>query len=132
VRGYERAARLGLLLAVLIGGVGLLVASMDAVRARRRDLASLAALGVPVGVLRRALLLEVLAPLLGCTAVALGCGAFASAAYLSSDYYRDQVGLPWAAWAGVGGTALAIVLVVTALTLPLARAAARAEHLRTE
>lgn len=133
VRGYERAARLGLLLAVLIGGVGLLAASVDAVRARRRDLASLAALGVPVWVLRRALLIEVLAPMLGCTAVALGCGAFAAAAYLSADtFYRDQVGLPYGTWAGVGGAALLIVLAVTALTLPLARGATRAEHLRTE
>ncbi|HUR14113.1 MAG TPA: FtsX-like permease family protein [Mycobacteriales bacterium] len=133
VLGYEKAARLGLVLAVLVGGVSLLVASVDAVRARRRDLASLAALGVPVGVLRRALLLEVLAPLAGCLGVAVASGAFAAAAYLSADtYYRDQVGLPWAAWGGATGFAALVVLAVTALTLPLARSAARAEHLRTE
>ena len=113
--------------------VGLLVASVDAVRTRRRDLASLAALGVPVGVLRRALLLEVSAPLVGCLAVAVGAGAFAAAAYLSADtYYRETVGLPWGAWGSATGLAAAVVLAVTALTLPLARGAARPEHLRTE
>lgn len=132
VRGYERAARLGLVLAVLVGGAGLLVASVDAVRARRRDLAALAALGVPVAVLRRALVLEVLAPLLGCTAVALGAGAFASAAYLSGDALSPQVGLPWHAWGAVVALAVLVVLAVTALTLPLARSAVRAEHLRVE
>jgi len=133
VLGYERAARLGLLLAVLVGAVSLLVASVDAVRARRRDLAALAALGVPVGVLRRALVLEVLAPLVGCLAVAVGAGAFASAAYLSADtYYREVVGLPWQAWGSATGFAALVVLVVTGLTLPLARGAARPEHLRTE
>lgn len=133
VLGYERAARLGLVLAVLVGGVSLLVASVDAVRARRRDLASLAALGVPIGVLRRALVLEVLAPLVGCLGVAVGAGAFASAAYLSADsYYRDTVGLPWQAWGSATGFAAVVVLAVTALTLPLARGAARPEHLRTE
>ncbi|HUR51697.1 MAG TPA: FtsX-like permease family protein [Mycobacteriales bacterium] len=133
VRGYQRAARLGLVLAVLVGGVSLLVASLDAVRARRRELAALAAVGVPVGVLRRALLLEVVAPLLGCTAVALGCGAFAAGAYLAADtYYRDAVGLPWAAWGGVAATAVAVVVAVTSITLPFTRGAARPEHLRTE
>ena len=133
VRGYERAARLGLVLAILVGSISLLVASLDAVRSRRRDLASLAAIGVPVGVLRRALLLEVAAPLLGCTGAAVGSGAFAAAAYLAGDtFYRDEVGLPWGAWGGVGAVALAVVLGVTALTLPVARAAARPEHLRTE
>lgn len=133
VLGYERAARLGLVLAVLVGAVSLLVASVDAVRSRRRDLASLAALGVPVGILRRALLLEVSAPLIGCLAVAVGAGAFASAAYLSADsYYRELVGLPWGAWGSATGFAAAVVLAVTALTLPLARAAARPEHLRME
>jgi hypothetical protein len=133
VAGYERAARLGLVLAVLVGGMSLLVASVDAIRGRRRDLAALAALGVPVGVLRRALVLEVLAPLLACTAVSLGCGAFAAAAYLAEDtFYRDQVGLPWGAWGGVAALAVGVVLLVTAVTLPLARGAARAEHLRTE
>lgn len=133
VRGYERAARLGLVLAVLVGSIGLLIASADAVHGRRRDLATLAALGVPVRVLRRALMLEVVAPLLGCTVVALASGAFASAAYLAGDtYYRDQVGLPWSAWGGVAGTAVIAVLALTALTLPLARAAVRPEGLRTE
>jgi hypothetical protein len=133
VLGYERAARLGLVLAVLVGAVSLLVASVDAVRTRRRDLASLAALGVPVGVLRGALLLEVLAPLAGCLAVAVGAGAFASAAYLSADsYYSETVGLPWQAWGSATAFAALVVLAVTALTLPLARGSARPEHLRTE
>lgn len=133
VLGYDRAARLGLLLAVLVGSVGLLVTSLDALRARRRDLAALAALGVPVPVVRRALLLEVLAPLLGCTLLALATGAFAAAAYLSADtFYRDRVGLPWRTWGAVGGTALLVVLGVTSLTLLVARGATRPEHLRTE
>jgi predicted lysophospholipase L1 biosynthesis ABC-type transport system permease subunit len=133
VRGYERAARLGLVLAVLVGAVGLVLTSADSVRSRRRDLASLAAVGVPVRVLRRALVLEVVAPLLGCTGLALGCGAFASAAYLAADtYYRDHLGLPWGSWGGVAAFAVLVVVAVTSLTLPLARGAARPENLRTE
>ncbi|MCW2544938.1 MAG: putative integral rane protein, partial [Frankiales bacterium] len=133
VLGYQRATRLGLLLAVLVGGVGLLASSLDAVRARRRDLAALAAFGVPTGVLRRALLLEVLAPLLGCTALALGSGVFAAVAYLAADtFYRDEVGLPWRQWSGVGGLAVLVVLVVTAVTLPAAGRAARPSSLRVE
>jgi hypothetical protein len=132
VLGYERAARFGLVLAVLVGAVSLLVASVDAVRTRRRDLASLAALGVPVGVLRRALLLEVSGPLFGSLAVAVGSGAFAAAAYLSADAYYREVGLPWQAWGSVTGLAGTVVLLVTLLTLPLAGGAARPHHLRTE
>jgi hypothetical protein len=133
VRGYERAARLGLVLAVLVGGIGLLVSTVDALRARRRDLASLAALGVPVGVLRRALLLETAAPLVGCTALALGSGAFAAAAYLAGQtFYREKVGLPWSTWSGVAGASMAVVLAVVVLTLPLARSATRPAYLRNE
>ena len=128
--GYSRAALLGGLLAVLVGAASLTVTTVDGLRSRRRAMAALVALGTPVGVLRRSVLLTVAAPLLLTVGVALGAGALAALCYLEGGYASYT--LPWGSWSVTGASALVAVLLATAAGLPLVSAAARPDALRAE
>jgi hypothetical protein len=133
-RGYVAATRAGLAVALLVAAASLAVTSADGARERRRGLAALVALGTPLRVLRRALVLQVAAPMLATLGVALGCSVLASKVYV--DIVRLDGGydtpLPWSAWAGASLAAAVAVLLATAATLPLVNAAGRPEALRAE
>ncbi len=128
--GYLRAVKIGLVLALLIAAASLAVSTADAVHERRRSLAALLALGTPVRVLRRTVLLQMGAPMLGNVVGAVAAAAVASACYLGT--FEQGYSLPWTSWLLTALGGLAAVVLATAATLPLLRAVARPDALRTE
>lgn len=127
--GFYRAAYglvdLALLVALVVAAAGLLVASCEAVLERRRTLASLAAAGVPLGTLRRAVLLQSLLPAVPAVALAAIAGATGALALTSGDAV-----VPWARLLGVLALALFVIGAASAATLPLLRRAVRPTELR--
>ena len=126
-RGAYDLVDLALLVALVVAAAGLLVASCEAVLERRRTLASLAATGVPLATLRRAVLLQSLLPAV--PAIALAAAAGALGAFALTAAYGDAV-VPWGRLLAVLGLALLAVLGASAATLPLLRRAARPTELR--
>lgn len=120
----------GSLFTLMLAGVGLLVSALEQVRERRRPLAILAASGVPRAVLARSLLWQ--------TAVPVGVGMAAAVVTgigLAQLVLRLDHAPPMVDWPGVAlfvGVATALVLTVTAATLPTLRGATRLTALRTE
>lgn len=130
---YERAALLAIVLVVLVGGLSLAVTTADGLRERRQAHAALVAMGTPVRVLRRSVLLQTAVPLLLNVALAVVVTAFGSALYLRLGAIGDDVlPLPWTGYGAIAAAAVLASLLVTAATLPFVRAAARPEALRTE
>jgi hypothetical protein len=130
---YERAALLAIVLVVLVGGLSLAVTTVDGLRERRQAHAALVAMGTPVRVLRRSVLLQTALPLLLNVGLAVAVTAFGSALYLRLGAIGDDVlPLPWTGYGAIAGAAVLASLLVTAATLPFLRAAARPEALRTE
>ncbi|MDQ1665190.1 MAG: hypothetical protein QOH75_1221 [Actinomycetota bacterium] len=131
---YRRAALAGVIFALVAAALSLAVTMADSLRERRRGLAALVALGTPVRVLRRSLLLQTAVPLLLNIALATGASIAATVLYLrlDSDDGGYRVSLPWAGWSLMAAATVAAVLLATALTLPFIRAAARPDALRSE
>jgi hypothetical protein len=132
--GYLRAVRIGIVLALLVGAASLAVTTADTVAERRRSLASLVALGTPLRVLRRTVLLQTAAPMLTNVVTTLAAGAVASACYLgvTDGSYQGPWSLPWGSWGLTTLAAVLAVLLATAATLPLVSAVGRPEALRAE
>ena len=132
--GYVRAVVLGLVMAITVGAASLAVSTADSARERRRSTAALVAIGVPLRTLRRAVLLQMAAPMLTNVLLALGAAAAASTLYL--DLYAadgsPRTPLPWLGWALTGLAAVVAVVLATCATLPLVNAAGRPDALRTE
>ena len=118
---------LALLVALVVAAAGLLVAAVESVVDRRRQLAALAALGVPAATLRGASLLQSLAPTIPVVTVAVTAGAAAFPGTLGSQ-----------SWLTVGQLALLVittsvlVTAVTAATLPTLHRALDTGELRYE
>jgi FtsH-binding integral membrane protein len=117
---------LALLVALVVAAAGLLVASCEAVLERRRTLASLAAAGVPLGTLRRAVLLQSLLPAVPAVALALVVGV----GFTLAPAVLGFAPIPWARLLGVLVLALLAVTAASAATLPLLRRAVRPSELR--
>lgn len=121
---------LATLLVLAIAAAGLLVASIDSVLERRRLLAVLVAVGTPVSLLRRAILLQAAIPLVCGLAVA------AAAALLTSTLVLPltdaALELPLRALGTLVAIAAIAVLAVASLTLPTLTRAVRPETLRSE
>ena len=132
--GYLRAVVLGLAMAIAVGAASLAVSTADSARERRRSTAALVAIGVPLRTLRRAVLLQMAAPMLTNVVLALSAAAAASSLYLGiyAEGGAPRTPLPWTGWALTGLAAVVAVLLATAATLPLVNAAGRPEALRTE
>ncbi|MFL6121957.1 ABC transporter permease [Actinophytocola sp.] len=128
------AIRAGLLagsvFTLLLAGVSLLVLGLEQLRERRRTIAMLAATGVPVRVLARSVVWQNAIPLLLgiATAVVTGIGVAALGARLTSARFT----VDWPAVGVLSATAAALVLLVTTVTLPSLRGAARLSSMRTE
>lgn len=132
--GYARVAMIGLALVVLVGGLSLTVTTADSLRERRNAHAALVAMGTPLRVLRRTVLLQTATPLLLTITVAVGVSAAASWMYLRLGA-SDDVPAPALPWTGYGLIAVCAVvasLLATGCALPFVRSAARPEALRTE
>ena len=130
MRGVVALIDLATLLVFAIAAAGLLVASIDSVLERRRPLAALAAIGTPVSLLRRAVLLQSAVPLL------CGLTVAAAAALLTSTLVLSVNGvalvLPLRTLGVVTAIAIVAVLAVSGLTLPTLARAVRPETLRAE
>lgn len=132
--GYARVAMLGLALVVLVGGLSLAVTTADGLRERRDAHAALAAMGTPVRILRRTVLLQTATPLVLMVGLAVAVSATASWLYLriGSDSGVPVPELPWTGYGLVGASAVVASLLATAAALPFVRSAVRPEALRAE
>ncbi|MFH9421412.1 FtsX-like permease family protein [Streptomyces sp. NPDC017529] len=113
----------------LIGG-GLLLSALEQLRDRGRLLSVLDAHGTPRGTLGRSVLWQTAVPVVLGLALAVGCGLGLGVLLL---HLVNRPVLPdWTGIAVLTGTAGAVILAVTALSLPLLWRLMRPEGLRTE
>ncbi|HEY3503896.1 MAG TPA: ABC transporter permease [Actinocatenispora sp.] len=128
------AIRTGLLLgsiAVLIViGASLLVTVLEQVRARRRPLAVLAAFGTRRGTIGRSVLWQTAIPVVLGLGVALLVGAVLGGVLLRMS--GQPMSFDWTGALGIAGAGAAVVLLVTALSLPAVGRMMRPEAMRTE
>jgi hypothetical protein len=133
--GYRQAALVVAVAVVLTGGLSVAVTTVDGVRERQRAHAALSAIGVPVRLLRRGVLLYTALPLLLSVGLAILVTAASSWLYLRlvpEDPATVAVALPWAGYAAIGAAAVAACLLATVAALPFVRATTRPDALRTE
>ncbi len=116
---------------LMIGLAALLITALDAAVQRRRHLAALAIIGVPLAVSRHSQLVQVAVPLLIGLPIASSCGLLAGRAYLQLDD-SNRIAMPWTSTGSILGLALLAGLVVAALTVPGLGRAPHAEDLRRE
>jgi hypothetical protein len=125
------AIELGTYFALSVAAASLLVSTVGAVQERQKPLAALAALGVPVGALRRSIVVQTMAPLVAGVVLA---GVAAAVVVLSST--PDSRPLPWSSLIAPIGrfVALAVMagLVASALAFPALRRGIRPEALHHE
>ncbi|WP_030671935.1 FtsX-like permease family protein [Streptomyces rimosus] len=111
-------------------GAGLLISVLEQLRERRRLLSALDAFGTPRGTLGRSVLWQTAVPVVLGLALAVGCGLGLGLLLL------HLVGKPvlpdWFGIAALTGSAGAVILAVTALSLPLLWRLMRPDGLRTE
>jgi hypothetical protein len=120
----------GSLFTLLLAGMSLLVLALEHLRERRRAIAALAASGVPTGTLARSLLWQNAVPVLLGVVVAVATGLGLAA--LVSRLINNPFVVDWSVIALYSAAAAALVLTVTALTMPSLRSATRLTALRTE
>ncbi|MTD46021.1 FtsX-like permease family protein [Conexibacter sp. W3-3-2] len=126
----RRAIFAGTALVLLLLGASLLVGGLEQLRERRRPLAVLAAFGTRRRVLAWSVLLQAAVPVTLGLAVAVGTG-------IGLGWMLLRVGgasfvMDWGAVAGMTGIGAAVVLLVTALTLPALLRLTAPSGLRTE
>ncbi len=133
-----------IVVAVVVASLGLLVVAAEGIVARRRSLAALSAAGTPVGVLRRAVLAEVLLPLLPSAVLAAAAGLFAArglfgTTFVAYDYSSTgqilsrtvtAIPVPWAPLGALVGGTIAVTLLATALSLLFLRGSIDPAELR--
>jgi hypothetical protein len=130
------AVTLGIAITFAIAAATLLITAVDGVRERRRSLATLAAVGTSTGMLRRALTVETVFPMLA--GVALGAGSAIVGTWMvfkAVATYEEMEAPPPIYWRSLG-TVLAFAIVATVVatiaTFPSLGRAIRPESLRTE
>lgn len=118
---------LAVAVALVIAAAALLVASGEAVLDRRRTMASLWAVGVPLATVRRAVLLQALLPAVPAVLLTAASGTAAGSLYAGAG---ALVSVPWLQLVGVAALGLAAVVIATTLSLPLVRRGAALSLLR--
>jgi hypothetical protein len=131
------------LVLIVVGGLaalGLLVAAAEGIVARRRTYAAVVAAGTPRAVVARAVLAELLLPLLASLVLATVIGTVAAVGWFGprADVYDEAlndsrlvpVPLPWAALGATFGLAVAVTAATTALGLLFLRPATSVTELR--
>jgi hypothetical protein len=126
----RRAILAGAAATILLVGASLLVSLLEQVRDRRRLLAVLAAFGTRRATIGCSVLWQAAVPVALGLALAVAAGA-ALGAVLLRVVHSDGV-LDWGAVATLAGVGAAVVLGVTALSLPPLWRVMRADGLRTE
>jgi hypothetical protein len=130
VRHMISLVDLGIAAALAIALANLLVVTIDHVAERRRPVAVLAASGVPLGVLRRSVAVEIGVPL--ATAIAMATATSLVVAAIVASILDHPMVVPFVRMGALFGLAAAAVAVVTALTFPSLARAARPETLQAE
>lgn len=120
----------GSIFTLMLAGVSMLVLALEHIRERRRSLAVLAASGVPWGVLARSLLWQVALPIVLGVAVALLIGTGLAA--LIVRLTDEPLAIDWPGVALLCAGAVALTLLVSAMTLPFLKSATRLTTIRTE
>ncbi|WP_148588408.1 FtsX-like permease family protein [Streptomyces sp. WAC01526] len=115
---------------LLLIGCGLLITALEQLRERARMLSALEALGTPRAVLGRSVLWQTAVPVALGLALAVGCGVSLGALLL--HMVDRPLRLDWSGILTLSGTAAAVILGVTALSLPLLWRLMRPDGLRTE
>lgn len=120
---------IGSLFTLAVAGASLLVLALEQMRERGRSLAALTAAGVPRGVLARSLLWQTAIPVVVATVVANAAGIAMAALVLR--WTNLPITFDWSEIALFDVVAIAMVLMVTVLTLPALRSVTRLTTLRT-
>jgi predicted lysophospholipase L1 biosynthesis ABC-type transport system permease subunit len=126
----RRAVLAGAVATLLLVGASLLVSLLEQVRERRRLLATLAAFGTRRATLGWSVLWQAAVPVALGLALALAAGLGLGALLL--DIVDEPRAFDWGAVAALSGAGAAVVLAVTALSLPPLWRVMRADGLRTE
>lgn len=132
--GQFKTVRQGLLIGVLatllLIGASMLLTTLEQLRERKRVLAVLVAFGTPPATLVRSVLYQVAVPMVLGLLLAAVAGA-GLGCILVRIVTRPMV-LDWGSIAGITGSAAAVILLVTALSMPVLRRLMRPTGLRTE
>jgi hypothetical protein len=126
----RRAVLAGAVLTLLLVGASLLVSLLEQVRERRRLLATLAAFGTRRATLGWSVLWQAAVPVALGLVLALAAGLGLGALLL--NLVDEPAVVDWGAVAALSGAGAAVVLGVTALSLPPLWRVMRADGLRTE
>jgi len=120
----------GSVITLMLAGVSLLVLALEHIRERRHALAVLAASGVPKAVLARSLLWQVALPIALGVVMALITGVGLAA--LMVRLTEEPLSIDWPGVTVLCAGAIALSLLVSALTLPFLNNATRLTTIRTE
>ena len=126
----RRAVLGGAVLTLLLVGASLLVSLLEQVRERRRLLATLAAFGTRRTTLGWSVLWQAAVPVALGLVLALAAGLGLGTLLL--DIVDEPAAFDWGAVAALSGAGAAVVLAVTALSLPPLWRVMRADGIRTE
>ncbi|MEO8292044.1 MAG: FtsX-like permease family protein [Actinomycetota bacterium] len=118
------------MLVLLVTAASLLVSTVDGMMERRRPMAILSAIGVPLSVMRRSVFVQIALPL--AAALVLGIAASLGVVALVFLAVREPVLIPVSPLLLTTGGVTAMVFLVTAVALPWARVVRRPELLRNE
>ncbi|NJC69730.1 ABC transporter permease [Planosporangium thailandense] len=126
----QRGLFIGLVVTLLMIGASLLVSTLEQLQERRRLLAALVAVGAQRATLGWSVLWQTAVPVLLGLGLAVVAGAGLGAVLLAM--VGEPVRFDWWNVSGIAGTAAAVVLVVTGLSLPVLWRLVRPDGLRTE
>ncbi len=126
----RRGLFIGVIAVLLLIGASLLVSMLEQLAERRRLLAMLVAVGTRRATLAWSVLWQATIPMLLGLALALVTGAGLGAILLTMVH--EPVRLDWLGIGGIVGVAAGVVLLVTALSLPVLHRLMRTGGLRTE
>ncbi|GGU77710.1 membrane protein [Streptomyces albospinus] len=128
--GVRNALFLGAVITLLLIGAGLIISTVEQLHERRRLLSTLDAYGTRRATLGWSVLWQTTLPVILGLALALACGLTLGALLLVIT--GSGVTVDWPVVAGMAGIGAAVILFVTALSLPPLWRMMRPEGLRTE
>ncbi len=131
VTQLRRMADIAILISVLIAGCSLAVAVAGGLLERKRPFSLLRLTGMPLGVLRRVVLIEAAAPLVGLAMISATCGLL-TAALLLRAVRGTTMHLPGSDYYLIITAGLAAALAIVGATMPLLRRISDPESARTE
>ncbi|MEZ0090199.1 FtsX-like permease family protein [Streptacidiphilus sp. EB129] len=131
IAGYQQLADVVIMISFPIAGCSLAVSVAAGLSERKRPFSLLRLSGVPLGVLRRVVLLESAVPLLVVSAVAIGMGFLAAQLFLRAQF-GYSVRAPGGEYYVIVLAGIVLSLGVIASTLPLLRRITGPETARNE